>query len=181
MTTIQPNPKLAFMRSSSSFFCRYVYELEASTDSANSVSSQYIIQTPVSSPGKISAPSNVSVLGPRSVFVAWSLPGNVFSPMHLLYLAIIQPWFIHASATESVSMRWRKFTRRVARIVMPASRLLDAAENPLAPHSTSSGELSNISMILRGCLKFLLQFMFNVFRFILPDIFCFLFYRGFLE
>lgn len=60
-------------------FCRYVYELEASTDAGSSMSSQYIIQTPVSSPEKIPAPYNVSVLGPRSVFVTWSLPGNVFT------------------------------------------------------------------------------------------------------
>lgn len=69
------------MRPSRSCSCRYVYELEASTDAGSSVSNQYIIQTPASSPERIPAPYNVSVLGPRSVFVAWSLPGNVFTLM----------------------------------------------------------------------------------------------------
>ncbi|GAA6098731.1 usherin [Tachysurus ichikawai] len=68
---------------------RYVYELQASTDAGSSVSSQYIIQTPVSTPEKIPTPYNVSVLGPRSVFVSWSLPGVYNSSLPLDYSAML--------------------------------------------------------------------------------------------
>ncbi|KAF7704133.1 hypothetical protein HF521_021205 [Silurus meridionalis] len=67
----------------------YVYELEASTDAGSSVSSQYIIQTPVSSPEKIPAPYNVSVLGSRSVSVAWSLPGVYNTSLPLDYSILL--------------------------------------------------------------------------------------------
>lgn len=131
-------------------FCRYIYELEASTDAGSSVSSQYIIQTPVSTPEKIPAPYNVSVLGPRSVFVVWSLPGNVFftlmrdaPSLFSNHSAVIYPRFC---------ARRRKFTSSVARIVMRASRLLDVAENQLARHSNSSGGFPNISVIYWGAV-----------------------------
>nr|XP_009291422.1 usherin [Danio rerio] len=54
---------------------RYVYELEATTGGGSSRSDRYVIQTPISSPERIPPPYNVSLHGPRSVFVAWSPPG----------------------------------------------------------------------------------------------------------
>ncbi|KAK1793453.1 hypothetical protein P4O66_011830 [Electrophorus voltai] len=54
---------------------RYVYKLEASTGGGSSLSSPYVIRTPVSSPEGIPAPHNISVVGLRSVFVTWSPPG----------------------------------------------------------------------------------------------------------
>uniref|UniRef100_A0A4W4GYM7 Usher syndrome 2A (autosomal recessive, mild) n=1 Tax=Electrophorus electricus TaxID=8005 RepID=A0A4W4GYM7_ELEEL len=57
--------------------CRYVYKLEASTGGGSSLSSPYVIRTPVSSPEGIPAPHNISVVGPRSVFVVWSPPGSL--------------------------------------------------------------------------------------------------------
>ncbi|RXN19458.1 usherin [Labeo rohita] len=62
---------------------RYVYELEASTGGGSSLSDRYVIQTPVSSPERIPPPYNVSLHGPRSVFVAWSPPGvyNASAPL----------------------------------------------------------------------------------------------------
>ena len=58
---------------------RYVYELEASTAGGTSRSDRYVIQTPVSSPERIPPPYNVTVSGPRSVFVAWTPPGTVYT------------------------------------------------------------------------------------------------------
>uniref|UniRef100_A0A671RF78 Usherin-like n=1 Tax=Sinocyclocheilus anshuiensis TaxID=1608454 RepID=A0A671RF78_9TELE len=58
---------------------RYVYELEANTSGGSSLSDRYVIQTPVSSPERIPPPYNVSLRGPRSIFVAWSPPGNVYN------------------------------------------------------------------------------------------------------
>uniref|UniRef100_A0A8C1J3X3 Usherin n=1 Tax=Cyprinus carpio TaxID=7962 RepID=A0A8C1J3X3_CYPCA len=58
---------------------RYVYELEANTGGGSSLSDRYVIQTPISSPERIPPPYNVSLHGPRSVFVAWSPPGNVYN------------------------------------------------------------------------------------------------------
>ncbi|KAK7153113.1 hypothetical protein R3I93_011118 [Phoxinus phoxinus] len=62
---------------------RYVYELEATTSGGSSLSDRYVIQTPVSSPERIPPPNNVSLHGPRSVFVAWSPPGvyNLSAPL----------------------------------------------------------------------------------------------------
>lgn len=59
-----------------------MYELEASTSGGSSLSDRYVIQTPISSPERIPPPYNVSLHGPRSVFVAWSPPGNVYNLMH---------------------------------------------------------------------------------------------------
>lgn len=79
----------------------------------------------------------------------------MFSPycaMHLLYLAITEQWFIHASARERVFVRRRKFTRSVLRIVMRSSRRLDVAENQLARRSNSSGGFPNVSVIYWGAV-----------------------------
>ncbi|XP_056624652.1 usherin [Triplophysa dalaica] len=64
---------------------RYVYELEATTGGGSSLSEGYVIQTSVSSPGRIPQPYNVSLRGPRSIFVAWSPPGVYNSSAPLEY------------------------------------------------------------------------------------------------
>ncbi|XP_062863133.1 usherin [Trichomycterus rosablanca] len=68
---------------------RYTYELEAGTDGGSGTSSPYIIQTSAASPEKIPPPHNVSVLGPRSVFVAWSLPDVYNESLPLEYNVLL--------------------------------------------------------------------------------------------
>uniref|UniRef100_H3A4S8 Usherin n=1 Tax=Latimeria chalumnae TaxID=7897 RepID=H3A4S8_LATCH len=53
---------------------RYAYQLEASSGGGSSISEKYVIQTPISTPERISAPYNVTVIGPHSLFVAWAPP-----------------------------------------------------------------------------------------------------------
>uniref|UniRef100_A0A3B4TAI5 Usherin n=1 Tax=Seriola dumerili TaxID=41447 RepID=A0A3B4TAI5_SERDU len=55
---------------------RYVYELEATTDGGTGVSDKYVIQAPVSCPTGIPPPHNVTVLGPHSISLAWTPPGD---------------------------------------------------------------------------------------------------------
>ncbi|XP_052001042.1 usherin [Xyrauchen texanus] len=64
---------------------RYVYKLEASTSGGSGLSDGYVIQTPLSSPERIPPPYNVSLHGPRSIFVAWSPPGVYNSSAPLEY------------------------------------------------------------------------------------------------
>ncbi|KAL7861387.1 hypothetical protein SRHO_G00128280 [Serrasalmus rhombeus] len=68
---------------------RYVYELEASTGGGSSLSSKYVIQTPVWSPERVPAPYNVNVSGPRSVFVAWSPPGVYNTSLPIEYNVLL--------------------------------------------------------------------------------------------
>ncbi|XP_016350129.1 usherin-like, partial [Sinocyclocheilus anshuiensis] len=68
---------------------RYVYELEANTSGGSSLSDRYVIQTPVSSPERIPPPYNVSLRGPRSIFVAWSPPGVYNSSAPLEYNVLL--------------------------------------------------------------------------------------------
>ncbi|KAL2098583.1 hypothetical protein ACEWY4_005063 [Coilia grayii] len=75
-TSLQPNT-------------RYVYELEASTGGGSSLSDRYVIQTPVSSPERIPPPYNVTVTGPRSVFVAWTPPGKYNTSLPLEYNVLL--------------------------------------------------------------------------------------------
>ncbi|XP_016124971.1 usherin [Sinocyclocheilus grahami] len=68
---------------------RYVYELEANTSGGSSLSDRYVIQTPISSPERIPPPYNVSLRGPRSIFVAWSPPGVYNSSGPLEYNVLL--------------------------------------------------------------------------------------------
>lgn len=62
-----------------SFFLksRYVYKLEATTGGGSSPSDEYIIQTPILTPEQIQPPCNITVIGPYSIFVAWTPPGKI--------------------------------------------------------------------------------------------------------
>ncbi|XP_041108645.1 usherin [Polyodon spathula] len=64
---------------------RYVYVLEASTGGGSNRSEKYVIQTPVATPERIPVPHNVTGVGPRSVFVAWTPPGVFNTTMLLEY------------------------------------------------------------------------------------------------
>ncbi|KAJ8400314.1 hypothetical protein AAFF_G00396970 [Aldrovandia affinis] len=57
---------------------RYVYVLEASTGGGSGRSDGYVIHTPAASPERVPAPYNITITGPRSVFVAWT-PPEVFN------------------------------------------------------------------------------------------------------
>ncbi|XP_077341210.1 usherin-like [Lithobates pipiens] len=54
---------------------RYTYQLEARTEAGGSISDLYVVETPMHTPDQIPIPYNITVLGPRSIFVAWDLPG----------------------------------------------------------------------------------------------------------
>uniref|UniRef100_A0A8C9BFN6 Usherin n=1 Tax=Phocoena sinus TaxID=42100 RepID=A0A8C9BFN6_PHOSS len=54
---------------------RYIYKLEATTEGGSSPSNEYIIQTPVLTPEEIQPPYNITVIGPDSIYVAWTPPG----------------------------------------------------------------------------------------------------------
>ncbi|XP_058895005.1 usherin [Kogia breviceps] len=54
---------------------RYIYKLEATTGGGSSPSNEYIIQTPILTPEEIRPPYNITVIGPDSIYVAWTPPG----------------------------------------------------------------------------------------------------------
>ncbi|XP_060145902.1 usherin [Globicephala melas] len=54
---------------------RYIYKLEATTEGGSSPSNEYIIQTPILTPEEIPPPYNITVIGPDSIYVAWTPPG----------------------------------------------------------------------------------------------------------
>uniref|UniRef100_A0A8C7Q6N4 Usher syndrome 2A (autosomal recessive, mild) n=1 Tax=Oncorhynchus mykiss TaxID=8022 RepID=A0A8C7Q6N4_ONCMY len=66
---------------------RYVYVLEASTGGGSGLSNRYVVQTPVSSPLGVPPPHNVTVFGPRSLFVSWTPPGH----LPLYYNILLNP------------------------------------------------------------------------------------------
>ncbi|KAM4602923.1 usherin [Polymixia lowei] len=70
---------------------RYVYELEASTGGGSSLSDRYVIQTPVSCPTGIPPPHNVTVSGPRSLFLAWTPPTHFNRSQLLHYNVLLNP------------------------------------------------------------------------------------------
>ncbi|XP_070842368.1 usherin [Chaetodon trifascialis] len=70
---------------------RYVYELEASTGGGTGVSDKYVIQTPVSCPTGIQPPHNVTVSGPHSISLAWTLPAQFNSSKPVNYNILLKP------------------------------------------------------------------------------------------
>ncbi|KAM5165253.1 usherin [Mantella aurantiaca] len=58
---------------------RYTYQLEARTEAGSSISDVYVVKTPTHTPEEIPIPHNITMLGQRSIFVAWDLPG-VYDP-----------------------------------------------------------------------------------------------------
>lgn len=50
--------------------------MEATTGGGSNPSEDYIVQTPVLTPEEIQPPYNITVIGPYSIFVAWTPPGK---------------------------------------------------------------------------------------------------------
>ncbi|KAM3876945.1 usherin [Diretmus argenteus] len=70
---------------------RYVYELEARTRGGSSLSGRYVVQTPVSCPTGILPPHNVTVLGPHSIFLAWTPPARFNRRQPVSYNVLLNP------------------------------------------------------------------------------------------
>ncbi|KAM5300669.1 usherin [Glossophaga mutica] len=60
---------------------RYVYKLKATTGGGSSFSDEYLVQTPLLTPGEIQPPYNITVTGPNSMFIAWTPPGILIPQM----------------------------------------------------------------------------------------------------
>nr|XP_019599683.1 PREDICTED: usherin isoform X2 [Rhinolophus sinicus] len=80
---------------------RYIYKLEATTGGGSSSSNGYIVQTPIRTPEEIQPPYNITVIGPYSIFVAWTPPGVLISKMPVEYNVLLNAGSI-ASLTSSV-------------------------------------------------------------------------------
>ncbi|XP_070624944.1 usherin-like [Bos indicus] len=78
---------------------RYVYKLEATTGGGSSPSDEYIIQTPILTPEEIQPPYNITVIGPYSIFVAWTPPGILVPTMPVEYNVLLNA----GSATPLIS------------------------------------------------------------------------------
>ncbi|XP_045063342.1 usherin [Coregonus clupeaformis] len=70
---------------------RYVFVLEASTKGGSGLSDRYVVQTPVSSPLGVPPPHNVTVSGPRSLFISWTPPGVFNTSLPLYYNILLNP------------------------------------------------------------------------------------------
>ncbi|XP_045715406.1 usherin [Phyllostomus hastatus] len=60
---------------------RYIYKLKATTGGGSSFSGEYLVQTPLLTPEDIQPPLPITVVGPDSVFVAWTPPGILIPQM----------------------------------------------------------------------------------------------------
>ncbi|KAM5238832.1 usherin [Ctenodactylus gundi] len=68
---------------------RYIYELEAQTGGGSSTSDGYIVQTPVWTPEEVHPPHNVTVIGPDSIFIAWTAPGILIPHIPVEYNVLL--------------------------------------------------------------------------------------------
>ncbi|XP_040491950.1 usherin [Ursus maritimus] len=80
---------------------RYIYKLEATTGGGSNPSEDYIVQTPVLTPEEIQPPYNITVIGPYSIFVAWTPPGILIPKMPVEYNVLLNAGSI-APLTSSV-------------------------------------------------------------------------------
>ncbi|XP_036133319.1 usherin [Molossus molossus] len=69
---------------------RYVYKLEATTGGGSSFSDEYLVRTPLWTPGEIQPPCNITVMGPCSIFVAWTPPGILIPEMPVEYSVLLK-------------------------------------------------------------------------------------------
>lgn len=79
---------------------RYVYKLEARTGGGSSTSDDYIVQTPLWTPEEIHPPYNITVVGPYSIFAAWTPPGKGTKSLFLSLPPFLLPSFF---------LVWKKF------------------------------------------------------------------------
>ncbi|XP_053463887.1 usherin [Nycticebus coucang] len=68
---------------------RYLYKLEAKTGGGSSTSDDYFVQTPLWTPEEIRPPYNITVMGPDSVFVAWTPPGILLPGIPVEYSVLL--------------------------------------------------------------------------------------------
>ncbi|EHB00446.1 Usherin [Heterocephalus glaber] len=68
---------------------RYIYKLEAKTGGGSRTSDGYIVQTPLWTPEEIHPPYNVTVVGPYSIFVAWTPPGILIPQIPVEYNVLL--------------------------------------------------------------------------------------------
>ncbi|XP_048212729.1 usherin [Perognathus longimembris pacificus] len=68
---------------------RYMYKLEAKTGGGSSSSDEYIVQMPIWTPEAIPSPYNITVIGPYSIFVAWTLPGHRIPQIPVEYKVLL--------------------------------------------------------------------------------------------
>uniref|UniRef100_A0A673TE79 Usherin n=1 Tax=Suricata suricatta TaxID=37032 RepID=A0A673TE79_SURSU len=80
---------------------RYVYKLEVVTGGGSSLSGDYIVQTPAVTPEEIQPPCNITVIGPYSIFVAWTPPGILIHQMPVEYNVLLNAGSV-APLTTSV-------------------------------------------------------------------------------
>ncbi|XP_025748029.1 usherin [Callorhinus ursinus] len=80
---------------------RYIYKLEATTGGGSNPSDDYIVQTPVLTPEEIQPPYNITVIGPYSIFVAWTPPGILIPKMPVEYNVLLNAGSV-APLTSSV-------------------------------------------------------------------------------
>ncbi|XP_059533348.1 usherin [Myotis daubentonii] len=83
---------------------RYIYKLEATTGGGSSFSDEYLVQTPLLTPEEIHAPYNITVIGPYSVFVAWTPPGILIPQMPVEYSVLLGAGSM-APVTSTVGQR----------------------------------------------------------------------------
>ncbi|XP_041578632.1 usherin [Vulpes lagopus] len=80
---------------------RYIYKLEATSGGGSSPSDDYIVQTPMLTPEEIQPPYNITVIGPYSIFVAWTPPGILIPKMPVEYNVLLNAGSV-APLTSSV-------------------------------------------------------------------------------
>ncbi|XP_040841245.1 usherin [Ochotona curzoniae] len=68
---------------------RYIYKLVAQTEGGSSTSEDYVIQTPAWTPEEIHPPYNVTVMGPHSIFAAWTVPGILIPQIPVEYNVLL--------------------------------------------------------------------------------------------
>nr|KAF6302646.1 hypothetical protein mPipKuh1_018529 [Pipistrellus kuhlii] len=68
---------------------RYSYKLEATTGGGSNVSDEYLVQTPLLTPEEIPPPHNITVIGPYSIFIAWTPPGRLIPQVPVEYSVLL--------------------------------------------------------------------------------------------
>ncbi|KAM9109657.1 usherin isoform 1-T1 [Megaptera novaeangliae] len=86
---------------------RYIYKLEATTGGGSSPSNEYIIQTPILTPEEIRPPYNITVIGPDSIYVAWTPPGILTPKIPVEYNVLLNagsvaPLIVSAGHHQSI-------------------------------------------------------------------------------
>ncbi|KAM8817678.1 usherin isoform 1-T1 [Rhynchonycteris naso] len=92
---------------------RYVYRLEATTGGGSSSSDEYLVETPLLTPGEIQPPYNITVIGPYSIFLAWTPPGILLPEMPVEYHILLNAGSM-APLSSSVGQRQSSLLENLA-------------------------------------------------------------------